>query len=111
MLSVACSVAIKVDCLQVKRREKDIESVNVVHGEVNHEDVKWLSRSIIVESLKPIDVKFIEEWLPCIWNGCIRVREVGSFMVIVSFDSKEAMENVSHDEFDPVSSVFTKIRL
>ena len=34
----------KVDCLQVKRREKDIESVNVVHGDVNHEDVKWLSR-------------------------------------------------------------------
>ena len=32
-------------------------------------------------------------------------------MVIVSFDSKEAMENVSRDEFDPLSSIFMKIRL
>ena len=72
--------------------------MKVVRGENNIENPVWLQRSLVGESTKLINFNLISDWLLSEKKGVSEVREMGSYMALITFVSNESMEEALSDD-------------
>lgn len=70
----------------------EMDSVTVIHGEVSRENMEWDLRSDVGECSKPFNFKTVSESLYMGKRGIQEVRMMGTFLALITFISKEAMD-------------------
>ena len=69
------------------RSQAEVEKMKIVKGEICSEKVNWLNRSLVSESLKPIDLDILKEKLFKEWFYLTHVRAMGSYKCILMFET------------------------
>ena len=72
--------------------------MKVVRGENNIENPVWLQRSLVGESTKLINFNLISDRLLSEKKEASEVREMGSYMALITFVSNESMEEALSDD-------------
>ena len=72
--------------------KQSYNKIKTVQGEINNENLEWLHRSIVAEKATPINLAMVSERLLNTGRKVAEVRDWGSFLAFVTFESKEAME-------------------
>ena len=86
------------------------DKVKFVQGNANNKNLEWLRQSIVVKKATPINIAEVSNNLPSANKRVAKVREWGSFMVLINFKSKEAMEDVLSYEVEWLCLFFNKFR-
>lgn len=79
-------------------------------GEVCKDKVEWLSRSLVGESIKPIDFDILKEKLYNEWFYLTSVRAMGSYKCLLTFETKEDLEAALSARSELIFSHFDDIR-
>ena len=70
------------------------DKVKFVQGNVNNKNLEWFHRSIVAKKATPINFAEVSNNLLSAYKRAIEFREWGLFMVLIIFESKEAMEDI-----------------
>ena len=82
----------------------------IVQGSVNEVNMEWLDRSMVAERATPVIFSEISKRLLKAGRKIAEVREWGSFMVLITFESKEAMADAMYHEVEWLRSLFYEVR-
>ena len=88
--------------------EAQLERTMVVYGEVDQFMMDKLSKSIIGESIFPVNMEIMEERLRRDWYTIIDVKPMGAYKTLITFETKEDMEDALGSDF--LLNYFKEIR-
>ena len=86
------------------------DNETVITGEVCTKSAASLERKLMGEIINIVNFSNLSNMLEEIWNGIGDIKELNSFMVLVSFVSKEARNSALDIGLAPISSMFFEIR-
>ena len=100
----------KIDA-ETKDEGEKYERTTVVYGDVDKDMAEELSRSFIGETLCPIDIELMEAKLRGTFLPIESVRTMGAYKVLITFPSKEDMEETMKERGNLLSEYFDKLRV
>ena len=82
----------------------------VVEGVVNHNMIESLPRSLVCETLAPIDIKDVSKRLMQVFPSITSVKAMGSYKVLITFQSIKDMEDMMLRNNPVLLNQFEEIR-
>ena len=76
-----------------------LEKTMVVYGEVDEFMMNKLSKSIIGESIFPVNIEVMEERLRRDWYTIVDVKPMGAYKTLITFETKEDVEDALGSDF------------
>ena len=95
---------------RVEKGSNEKEKTILVEGEVEEENMEWLERSIIGETIKPINFSLMVDRLLNEWRCITSVREMGAFKALVTFETKEDREEAMKSGMELLLQHFAEVR-
>ena len=94
-----------------QKEEEEPQKTVVVKGEVSQENMEWLKRSIVRETLHPLSIecvadKLFKDW----WLTISKVRDMGAYKTLIVLHSKKHMEETLSTGEDLLLEQFAEIR-
>ena len=95
--------------MERKENEKE-EPMKIVQGVINEDTLEWLQRSIVGEIIKPLNFNLLADRLYNEWLCISNVREMGAYKALVTFDSRESLEEALATAKDLLLNHFKEVR-
>jgi len=88
--------------LELETKEQGRNNLRVVKGEINEEFQVWLPYSLVCSTEKPRDLATLSNTILSGYGQCTRICALSGYRFILTFTSKEAMEEAlkNHEELD-----------
>ena len=84
--------------------------MKIVQGVNNEDTLEWLQRNIVGETIKPLNFNLLADRLYNEWLCISNVREMGAYKALVTFDSRESLEEALATAKDLLLNHFKEVR-
>ena len=84
---------------RVQKDRDKVEKTIVIYGEVDETMMEKLSRSIIGESVYPVNIEVMGERLRRDWFTIVDVKPMGAYKTLITFENKQDVEDAMGSDF------------